>query len=174
MRDRLGEAEWRRQTIAGGYRLLESAEAEGLPANAPAVTVVASGAIVPEAVAAVRELQREEVAADLVVVTSADRLAAEVHGRRLTGVRDRCGGDLDHLATLLPPGVRRAPLVTVHDGASHALGFLGSVYGAPVVPLGVDAFGQSGRIADLYADAGIDADHIIEAALLAIELGDQP
>ena len=35
----------------------------------------------------------------------------------------------------------------------------------------MDTFGQSGRIADLYADAGIDADHIIDAALLAIDLG---
>ncbi len=171
VRERLGPDEWRRQVIAGGYRLLESSEAASVPAGAPAVTIVASGAVVPEAVAAVRELQREEVAADLVVVTSADRLSAEVHGRRLAGVRDRRGGSLDHLATLLPPAVRRAPMVTVHDGASHALGFLGSVYGAPVVPLGMDTFGQSGRIADLYADAGIDADHIIDAALLAIDLG---
>jgi pyruvate dehydrogenase E1 component len=62
-------------------------------------------------------------------------------------------------------------MVTVLDGASHTLGFLGSAFGAPVVPLGVDTFGQSGTIADLYAYAGIDTDHIIEAALLALELG---
>ena len=47
----------------------------------------------------------------------------------------------------------------------------GSAFGAPVVPLGVDTFGQSGTIADLYAYAGIDTDHIIEASLLALELG---
>jgi pyruvate dehydrogenase complex dehydrogenase (E1) component len=34
----------------------------------------------------------------------------------------------------------------------------------------VDTFGQSGTIPDLYADAGIDANHIVEAALLAIEI----
>ena len=56
------------------------------------------------------------------------------------------------------------------DGASHALAFLGGAFGAPVVPLGVDTFGQSGTIADLYAYAGIDTDHIVEAALLALEL----
>ena len=43
-------------------------------------------------------------------------------------------------------------------------------FGAPVVPLGVDTFGQSGTIADLYAYAGIDADHIVEAAILALDL----
>jgi pyruvate dehydrogenase complex dehydrogenase (E1) component len=34
----------------------------------------------------------------------------------------------------------------------------------------VDGFGQSGTIADLYAYTGIDTRHIIEAALLALEL----
>ena len=57
--------------------------------------------------------------------------------------------------------------MTVQDGASHALRFLGGAFGAPVVPLGVDQFGQSGTIADLYAAMGIDTEHIVEAALLA-------
>jgi pyruvate dehydrogenase E1 component len=172
VRSRLGDEEWRRQALAGGYRLLEPRELDvRLPVDAPAVTVVASGAVVSEAVEAVRFLVKEEVAASLVVVTSADRLSAEVHARRLNAVRDRTSGRLDHLATLLPPASRRAPIVTVLDGASHALSFIGAVYGAPVVPLGVDSFGQSGTIADLYGHAGIDAEHIIEGALYALELG---
>jgi pyruvate dehydrogenase E1 component len=43
-----------------------------------------------------------------------------------------------------------------------------------VVPLGVDRFGQSGTIPDLYAAEGIDADHIVEAAILALDLTDRP
>ena len=60
--------------------------------------------------------------------------------------------------------------MTVADAASHALSFVGGAFGAPVVPLGVDTFGQSGTIPDLYDYAGIDADHIVEAAILALEL----
>jgi pyruvate dehydrogenase E1 component len=171
VRLRLGEAEWRRQVLAGGYRLLEAPEAATVPSDGPAVNVVASGAVVPEAVTAVRALQREEVAANLIVVTAAERLATEVHEARLAGVRDRRGGDsLPHLQTLFPFDQRRVPIVTVHDASPHALSFLGGAFGAPVVPLGVNGFGQSGRIRDLYAYAGIDADHIFDAALLAIEL----
>ena len=48
-------------------------------------------------------------------------------------------------------------MVTVLDGHSHALGWLGTVLGVPHVPLGVDAFGQSGARADLYRHYGIDA-----------------
>ena len=175
VRQRLGDAEYRRQVLAGGYRLLEPAEVATdlgvvLPADAPGVTVVAVGAVVPEAIAAVRELVREEIAASLVVVTSADRLQAELAGRRLRSLRD--GGDhsLPHLSELFPVATRRQPMVTVLDGASHTLGFLGSAFGAPVVPLGMDRFGQSGTIGDLYGYAGIDAPHIVEAGILAAEL----
>ena len=64
--------------------------------------------------------------------------------------------------------LRNAPIVTVIDGASHALAFLGAVFGQRTVPLGMDHFGQSGGRADLYGDAGIDAGHIVNAALVAL------
>ena len=129
------------------------------------------GSVVTEAAKAVRFLIDEEVAASLIVVSSPDRLAAEVHDRRLGAIHDHAADGPGHLETLFPAAHRRAPIVTVLDGASHALSFVGSVFGAPVVPLGVDTFGQSGTIPDLYAYAEIDADRIVDAALLAIELG---
>src|SRR5204863_8357315 len=128
--------------------------AEALPQDSPVVQVVAAGSVVPEAVAAVRELHREEIAANLIVVTSAERLAASQHGGRLDAMRRGSRDDLGHLATLIPAGERRAPIVTVADGASHSLSCVGGAFGAPVVPLGVDTFGQSGTIPDLYAYAG--------------------
>ncbi len=168
---RLGLEGWRAAVLAGGYRLLEAADAlEPLPPGSPVVQVVAAGSIVPEAVEAVRRLHHEEIAANLIVVTSAERLAGEQHAGRLDAVRHGGRNEIGHLATLIPPGERRAPLVTVADAASHALSFLGGAFGAPVVPLGVDTFGQSGTIPDLYRYAGIDADHIVEAAILALEL----
>jgi pyruvate dehydrogenase E1 component len=72
---------------------------------------------------------------------------------------------------LIPVTERHAPIVTVNDGASHALAWLGSVFGAPVAPLGVDQFGQSGARADLYRHFGIDADGIVHAALTALNRG---
>jgi pyruvate dehydrogenase E1 component len=171
VRARLGDEEWRRQVLAGGYRLVDAREdAPDLPADAPVVQVVVAGPVVTEAVEAARFLQKEEVAANVIVVTSAQRLFAELHDRRLSAIRDRARGQLGHLGTLLPKGERRAPMVTVLDGASHALSFMGAAYGVPVIPLGMDSFGQSGTVPDLYAYAGIDAEHIIEAALLATEV----
>jgi pyruvate dehydrogenase E1 component len=170
---RLGLGGWRDAVLAGGYRLLEaSAAEEPLPAGSPVVQVVAAGSIVPEAIEAVRVLHREEIAANLIVVTSAERLAAGQHGGRLSALRTGGADAIGHLGTLIPPAERRAPIVTVADAASHSLSFIGGAFGAPVVPLGVDTFGQSGAIPDLYAAGGIDADHIVEAAILALDLVD--
>ena len=60
-------------------------------------------------------------------------------------------------------------MVTVIDGSSHALAWLGSSLGARCVPLGVDRFGQTGSQPELYAEYGIDADSIATAALAALE-----
>lgn len=171
IRNRIGEPAWRRQAIAGGYRLLESHElAPHLDPDAPTVNVVAVGAVVTEAATAVRFLVDQGVAANLIVVTSPDRLAAELHDHRMAAIRVGTDPDPPHLASLIPQRERRAPLVTVIDGASHSLSFIGTAFGAPVVPLGVDSFGQSGSIPDLYAYAGINADHIVEAAVVALDL----
>ena len=73
-----------------------------------------------------------------------------------------------HLDTLLPASTRTAPIVAVQDAAPHTLAWLGSVYGAPVVPLGVEQYGQSGSLADTYAWHQLDADAIVNASLLAL------
>ena len=64
----------------------------------------------------------------------------------------------------------RVPVVTVHDAASHAMAWLGSAVGAPAVPLGVDEFGQSGSVAELYELHDLLPGSIVNAALAAIAL----
>jgi len=72
-----------------------------------------------------------------------------------------------HLAHLLAPHERRLPMVTVQDAASHHLAWVGSVFGSRVVAVGVDAFGQSGTISDLYSAFGLSSEQIVNAALVA-------
>jgi pyruvate dehydrogenase E1 component len=61
--------------------------------------------------------------------------------------------------------------VTVHDGASHHLAWIGGVFGARTVPVGVDAFGQSGSIPDLYALFDLLPEQVANAALVALAGG---
>ena len=81
-------------------------------------------------------------------------------------------GRLEHAESaaerLLAPLSRDARLVTVMDGHPLALSWLGSVRGQRVVPLGIESFGQSGDIPDLYRAYRIDTAAIIDAVARAI------
>ena len=54
--------------------------------------------------------------------------------------------------------------VTVLDGHPATLSWLGGVRGHRVASLGVEHFGQSGRVAQLYEYYGLDAAAILHAA----------
>jgi pyruvate dehydrogenase E1 component len=168
-RERLGTEELRRQVLAGGYVLVPAPPAEEL--EGPLVRLVAAGAVLPEVVAAQGELAAEGVRAEVLDVTSLTRLYRGWRGALRTGVRSAREPDAAHLDVLLRRSEPTAPIVTVHDAASHAMAWLGSVTGAPVVPLGVDAFGQSGRIPDLYDAFELSTGHVVTAALAALARG---
>jgi pyruvate dehydrogenase E1 component len=60
----------------------------------------------------------------------------------------------ERLLEALPP---HCTLITVIDGHPATLAWLGAVAGHRTVPLGVEHFGQTGTVADLYRHYGIDA-----------------
>ncbi len=129
--------------------------------------------MVPEAVEAARRLAAEGIAANVINVTSPDRLFATLRARRTSQRHDaRESSELGHVETLLPPSERAAPIVTVQDASAHSLAFVGGIYGAPTVSLGVDQFGQSGSLQDLYRQTGIGVDDIVSGAYVALELRD--
>jgi pyruvate dehydrogenase E1 component len=57
-----------------------------------------------------------------------------------------------------------AGIVTVLDGHPATLAWLGAVAGHRVRSLGVEHFGQTGSIPELYRHYGIDANAIVAAA----------
>jgi pyruvate dehydrogenase E1 component len=58
--------------------------------------------------------------------------------------------------------------VTVHDASTHAMSWLGSVHGQRLVPVGVDEFGQSGSLEELYGTFGLLPSQLVNAALVAL------
>ncbi len=141
--------------IAGGYWL----EA---PAPGASIAIAYSGAVAPEARAAWEQLVDEMPGAGLLAVTSADRLNAGWHAAE----RARQSGTATARATverLLAPLAPEAGLVTVADGHPGTLEWLGSVDGHRVRSLGVEHFGQSGDIPDLFRHYRIDTDAILDA-----------
>ena len=166
--ERHGEEVLRRHVLAGGYRLRDAP-----PDGREGVTIVTTGAMAPEAIAAAEQLDAEGVAATVVHLTSPDRCyrswragyAASV--RAATVIRAP-----SQLHRLVPAAERRRPVVSVHDAASHSLAWVGSALGTRQYSLGVDRFGESGTIDDLHDATGISAGYLVNAALIAISEND--
>jgi pyruvate dehydrogenase E1 component len=159
---RIGVDMLRQQVLNGAYRLATWQDHHPELHDAPRVMLCASGTLIPETLEAAELLWREGVAADVVNVVSARALYERF-------VKARKQGNSDAFGWLYHDGQRSTPMVTVHDAASHALAWFGSVYGARVTSLGVDDFGQSGARDDLYRYFGVDAMSIAEAAFVAVD-----
>ncbi|MBM1570015.1 transketolase, partial [Sulfitobacter mediterraneus] len=97
----------------------------------------------------------------VLAVTSADRLNAGWTAAQRARARGNAAAQ-SHVETLLSALPRDCKLITVIDGHPATLSWLGSVVGHQTVPLGVEHFGQTGSIADLYRHFGIDAASIVE------------
>ncbi len=150
-----GDDNWREGAIAGGYWLRQ-------PDPDCDAAIVACGALMPEALAAFEELKDEIPGLGLLNVTSPDLL------HRGWSAAARKHGTVSHIEALLDALPQRARLVTLLDGAPAALSWLGGVRGQRVVPLGVDRFGQTGDLPDLYREYGLDSDAIIAAMAEAL------
>jgi pyruvate dehydrogenase E1 component len=152
--DRDGE-DWRSGALKGGYWLRE-------PGPNAEAAIVAMGAIMPEALAAWDELAPEIPGLGLLSITSPDLLHrgwTAAQASRWQGVAKP-----SHIETLLSALAPGTGLVTIADAAPASLSWLGGVLGQRVAPLGVDRFGQTGNLADLYAAYRLDGAAITEAA----------
>jgi pyruvate dehydrogenase E1 component len=132
------------------------------PAEGAPLALAYQGPVATEVIDAFEQIREDVPGAGLLAITSPDRL----HQGWLDARRKRRGGDrtaVAHIERILAPLAPGAGLVTVLDGhpATHA--WLGSVRGQRMVPLGVDHFGQTGDIPDLYRAYGLDTDTILDA-----------
>jgi pyruvate dehydrogenase E1 component len=145
---------WKHGALKGAYWLRE-------PADGAEAAIVAMGALMPEALAACDELSADIPGLGLLNVTSPDLLHrgwTAAQATRWQGGREP--SHIENLLSRLRPG---AGLVTLCDAAPASLSWLGGVLGQRVAPLGVEKFGQTGSLPDLYAAYRLDGAAITEA-----------
>ncbi len=146
----------RQAIVDGAYWLRE-------PGPNCQIVVAYAGAVAPEAIQAVGLMAEDRRDVGLLAVTSADRLnagwtaACRARERGLVHARS-------HIERLFAGLPRHCGIVTVVDGHPATLAWLGAVDGHRVRPLGVEHFGQTGSIEDLYRHYGIDTNAVIAAA----------
>jgi pyruvate dehydrogenase E1 component len=169
-KQRIGEATLRSQVLAGAYKLVDGRSALNKQDNhlAPVVYLASSGAVMPEVLAAAKQLALEGVIAHVIDITSLGRVFGSWQRTLKQGIRTATTPSLP--GVLRTTFTEKAPIVSIHDGSSHAMAWLGSALGMPQVAMGVDNFGQSGNIPDLYAIHDLNAESIINGALAALSL----
>ena len=147
--------EWRRQVLAGGYWLRDYRQQPDY-AQRPRVHIFASGVMLEEALQASDIASADGIYANVINVTSADRLFhAYVAASRQ--------GTPSYLDELLPAAERRVPAITLLDGHPLTLAWLGALFNAPLKPLGVVNFGETGSLQQLYHKHHIDTDAVLTA-----------
>jgi pyruvate dehydrogenase E1 component len=149
-------ADFAQGVIDGAYWLRE-------PGPNCDLVIAYQGCVAPEAVAAAGRIMGQRRDIGVLAVTSADRLNAGWTAARRARARGNFGA-VSHAERMMGALPAHCTVITVIDGHPATLSWLGSVAGHRTVPLGVEHFGQTGTIADLYHHFGIDADAIVDAA----------
>jgi pyruvate dehydrogenase E1 component len=145
---------WKEGAIQGGYWLKR-------PAPAARAAIVYSGAVAPEALQAWDILSEDVPGLGLLAVTSPDLLHRGWVAREAG--RWSGGSQPSHVEQLLSALPADAGLITMLDAAPASLSWLGGVRGQRVVPLGVDRFGQTGDLPDLFREYRLDPDAVVDA-----------
>ena len=130
------------------------------PGPDPQVIIAYQGTVATEAIAAAASLAEGRRDVGILAVTSADRLNAGWQAAQTARINGRKADA--HIETLLADVPRDCLIVTVIDGHPATLSWLGSVHGHRVAGLGVEHFGQTGTVADLYRHFGIDRNSILK------------
>ena len=154
---------WKADALRGAYWLRE-------PLAGSQLAIVYTGAIAPEALAAWEALREDLPGLGLLAVTSPDLLHREWSAANAL----RGGGSErrpSHIETLLALLAKDAGIVTLIDGSPAALSWLGGVKGHRVSPLGIDQFGQTGDLPDLYRTYRLDPEAVFDAAAEIILAG---
>jgi pyruvate dehydrogenase E1 component len=178
--DKAGAADWKREAGGGSVYLRLSTRSLEQPRRSAddirqgvidgaywlrdpgpncEVVIAYQGAVATEAIAAAAALAEGRRDIGILAVTSADRLNAgwqAAQTARINGRKER-----SHVERLLGDLGRDCLLVTVIDGHPATLSWLGSVHGHRVAGLGVEHFGQTGTVADLYRHFGIDRNSVL-------------
>ena len=127
------------------------------------IVIAYQGCVAPEAIEAAGRIGNDRRDIGVLAVTSADRLNAGWTAAQRARRRGQpnASSHIERMLWGLPP---HCVLITLTDGHPATLAWLGAVAGHRTVPLGVEHFGQTGTIADLYRHFGLDADTIVSVA----------
>ena len=136
--------------LKGGYWLKK-------PGPNPQLVIVYQGVIANEVIEAASILGERFKDIGVLSITSSDNL---FHDWKNKSSNLHTHKEQSHIEVLLDYISKDTKLITVIDGHPMTLSWIGSVYGHKTITLGVDRFGQTGNIKELFSEFGIDSSSI--------------
>ena len=136
--------------LKGGYWLKK-------PGPNPQLVIVYQGVIANEVIEAASILGERFKDIGVLSITSSDNL---FHDWKNKSSNLHTHKEQSHIEVLLDDISKDTKLITVIDGHPMTLSWIGSVYGHKTITLGVDRFGQTGNIKELFSEFGIDSSSI--------------
>ena len=120
------------------------------------IVLITTGVMIAEVMKSYEALINDGLNISVLLVVSPDKIYNDWH--KLI----KSNNKKSHIEKVLHNISLSASLITIIDGHSSALSWIGSVLGHKVYPLGVDKFGQSGNLDEVYKDNNIDFKSIID------------
>jgi pyruvate dehydrogenase E1 component len=142
--------ELKQNVIKGGYWLRE-------PGPNPEIIIIYQGVVASEAVEATALLGERFKDIGVLAITSSDNLFHDWKNKYLSNEKNNKNSHIEDLLKIIPKDTK---IVTVIDGHPMTLSWIGSVFGHKIIPLGVDKFGQTGSLNQLFSEFAIDSESI--------------
>jgi pyruvate dehydrogenase E1 component len=142
--------ELKQNVIKGGYWLRK-------PGPNPEIIIIYQGVVASEAVEATALLGERFKDIGVLAITSSDNLFHDWKNKYLSNEKNNKNSHIENLLKIIPKDTK---IVTVIDGHPMTLSWIGSVFGHKIIPLGVDKFGQTGSLNQLFSEFAIDSESI--------------
>ena len=142
------------EILSGGYWLEKSEK----PSD---IIIVFSGVMAPEVLEAAEIIKEDEINVSVLSITSNDRLYKnwkQSHKNKSSGVNNK-----SRIEQLFEASNRDSVIISINDAHSSTLTWIGGAVGKKIISLGVDEFGQSGNLKDLYENYSLNAEAIVDA-----------
>jgi pyruvate dehydrogenase E1 component len=135
--------------IKGGYWLQNNEKKLDL-------IIICTGVIVGEVINCLNLIKDEELNIGIFIATSPDALYEDwITSTKKSNYKSHLEKKLFNVNT-------KTPIITIIDGHSSALSWIGSIKGQKIIPLGVNKFGQSGDLKEVYQFNEIDLNSIVD------------
>jgi pyruvate dehydrogenase E1 component len=142
--------ELKQNVIKGGYWLRK-------PGPNPEIIIIYQGVVASEAVKATGLLGERFKDIGVLGITSSDNLFHDWKNKYSSNENNNKNSHIEDLLKIIPKDTK---IVTVIDGHPMTLSWIGSVFGHKIIPLGVDKFGQTGSLNQLFSEFAIDSESI--------------